>query len=776
MLRRLCLPLAAAGAVIGLGVTAHAQAPDAPPGGGDAAELAPLPIDLSGPQATVRSFLLTMQAATAERPESIDRAIQCLDVDYLREEPDALQRSRRLAALLFDVLNALTIDPAAIEAASRRRQVVIQEFEPLPGEREGHAISLTREEDRWRFSEETLRDLTTLRALSLTATADGGTPGESVRAAFASPRATMSTFLSALNREVPDAELAADCLLPVRGAGTAWPVVRDDFAYALYAVLLRVRPLVLTTVPERIQDDHFTWFVHRRGRIVLERATETDADRGIWRGEWRFSQPTVDSLVELYQAFGHQPLPLETIEAGYRERLSAGLQIGRSVPASLQHRVLGLRAWKVLGLVLLLLAALLAYALSHALARLSFVLMSRFGRFETTPYRRKRLFQSVGLLAMFTVVFAVIHGNYLLLPLDLLGFIHPLSLTLVGATAALVGLRVVTIAQYFHRTGTIPREKASAGLALPLLESFFRFAIAAIFIAFFLSLLGFTDTAVLGGLGIFGAAVGFAAQGTLANIVAAISIIYDQPFRVGDWVHLNGMDATVERLGPISVRIRTFYDSLLVIPNSHFLTNLVDNYGERRYRRLKTYLRLRYDTPPDRIDSFCEGLRELVRLHPYMRKDVFHIYLNELTPSSADVLVYVYFLVPDWATELRERHRFLIDALTLARELGIELAFPTQRLLLEQVEREGAAEAGPVPKPDGTADAIQEAIDEGRGRALALFHRTYGRPPRPRAPVVIQPTDDVTEPTDDVTEPNDGVRPQFDSDVEVGADDGGDGR
>jgi hypothetical protein len=48
-----------------------------------------------------------------------------------------------------------------------------------------------------------------------------------------------------------------------------------------------------------------------------------------------------------------------------------------------------------------------------------------------------------------------------------------------------------------------------------------------------------------------------AAQGSISNIVAAISIVYDRPFRVGDWVNLNGLDATVERLGLVSVRLRT---------------------------------------------------------------------------------------------------------------------------------------------------------------------------------------------------------------------------
>jgi MscS family membrane protein len=104
--------------------------------------------------------------------------------------------------------------------------------------------------------------------------------------------------------------------------------------------------------------------------------------------------------------------------------------------------------------------------------------------------------------------------------------------------------------------------------------------------------------------------------------------------------------------------------------------------GQRRYRRLKCNVSLTYDTPPDKIEAFCEGVREIIRLHPYMRKDYFHVYLNALGASSLDVLVYVFWETPDWSTELRERQRFLLDILRLAKTQQIDMAFPTQTLHL----------------------------------------------------------------------------------------------
>ena len=149
--------------------------------------------------------------------------------------------------------------------------------------------------------------------------------------------------------------------------------------------------------------------------------------------------------------------------------------------------------------------------------------------------------------------------------------------------------------------------------------------------------------------------------------------------------------------------------------------------GKRRYRRLSTKLAIAYDTPPDRIESFCEAIRELVRQHPYMRKDYYQVYLNDLGSSSLDVLVYVFWETPDWSTELRERHRFLLDCLRVAQKLGIEYAYPTQTLYLKR-PGDGDRAAGEAP------ELVEE---EGRRVARAVVEASTGlgrKPPPVRFP------------------------------------------
>jgi len=200
---------------------------------------------------------------------------------------------------------------------------------------------------------------------------------------------------------------------------------------------------------------------------------------------------------------------------------------------------------------------------------------------------------------------------------------------------------------------------------------------------------GYSITTLVAGLGLGGLAIALAAQDTLANVMGSLAIVADRPFQVGDWVLVDGYEGTVERVGLRSTRVRTFYDSVVSVPNSKVVNSIVDNMGQRKFRRMKHMLALRYDTDPDRIQAFVDGVRGLILKNPAMRHDYFEIHLNRFADSSVDVLVYCFFRVPNWHEELSERHNFLLSILRLAKEIGVDFAFPTRTLALEHPPGDG---------------------------------------------------------------------------------------
>jgi MscS family membrane protein len=219
---------------------------------------------------------------------------------------------------------------------------------------------------------------------------------------------------------------------------------------------------------------------------------------------------------------------------------------------------------------------------------------------------------------------------------------------------------------------------------LPILKRAVQFLILAFWLIHILSIIGVNVTALVAGISIGGLAVALAAQDTLKNLFGSVTIFLDRPFQVGDWVSFGDGEGIIEEVGIRSTRIRSFKNSLIYVPNSKISDTTVDNFGLRVYRRYSAKIGVTYNTPPDKIELFVEGLRKLVAEHPDTRKDYFEIHLNDLNAYSIDILFYIFFQVPGWSEELKAKHEIIMGILRLADEIGVQFAFPSQSIYLEK--------------------------------------------------------------------------------------------
>ena len=107
---------------------------------------------------------------------------------------------------------------------------------------------------------------------------------------------------------------------------------------------------------------------------------------------------------------------------------------------------------------------------------------------------------------------------------------------------------------------------------------------------------------IIAGLGIGGIAFALAAKDTLSNIFGSLTVLVDRPFHIGDWVVIGGeTEGNVEDVGLRSTRIRTFYDSIVTVPNGQLTNVVIDNFGQRKYRRYRTNVSVEYSTPLKRL-------------------------------------------------------------------------------------------------------------------------------------------------------------------------------
>jgi MscS family membrane protein len=516
-----------------------------------------------------------------------------------------------------------------------------------------------------------------------------------VPAERASPRATMTTFLEAVNQR--DWERATDTLNMQREGFTSDVVLARgmDMAAGLKAVIDRVAFVDLDEIPRDMGGRHsYVWRTVEGIPITLER---------VGHGEWLFSRETLDALPDLWDAVQDREV-VEGVEAAPE---TPAMWLRSQMPEGLQDRGFILEHWQWLALAALVFLGVLVHRV------LTFVLVRVVGGHLARRLKARRIddelirsaMRPLGLVAM-AVLWWV--GLYVLgLPAQALAVLLLAVKFLAIAAIVWSAYRAVDVGAAILESYAAETATKYDDLLIPLLRSSAKIFIAAFGVVFLADNLDINITGLLAGLGIGGIAFALAAQDTVKNFFGSVTVLIDRPFQVGDWIVVSGIEGTVEAVGFRSTRIRTFYNSLVTLPNSNLISADVDNYGARRYRRWKTHLGVAYDTPPEKVDVLCEGVRELVRRHPYTRKDYFHVYLNQFGPSSLDILLYVFWETPDWSTELRERHRLAVDILRLTHHLGVEIAFPTQTLYLK---RGGDTEA------ESADDSFAEVVRAGQQR------------------------------------------------------------
>jgi MscS family membrane protein len=91
---------------------------------------------------------------------------------------------------------------------------------------------------------------------------------------------------------------------------------------------------------------------------------------------------------------------------------------------------------------------------------------------------------------------------------------------------------------------------------------------------------GYNVTSLIASLGIGGLAVALAAQEILKNILGGFVIMFDQPFRIGEWVVINETEGVVQEIGLRSTRVKTFRGEFITIPNHYITESMICNFNK----------------------------------------------------------------------------------------------------------------------------------------------------------------------------------------------------
>jgi small-conductance mechanosensitive channel len=156
-----------------------------------------------------------------------------------------------------------------------------------------------------------------------------------------------------------------------------------------------------------------------------------------------------------------------------------------------------------------------------------------------------------------------------------------------------------------------------------------------------LSELGVRLSALLGAAGLVGIAVGIASQKSLGNIISGFFLVSDRTFEVGDVVKIGTITGLVHSLDLLSIKLRTFDNTLIRIPNDEIISTDLTNITRFPIRRMDFKLRVAYK---ERLPVVKELLLDIARSNPLCltEPEPFFMY-TEFGSSGIEILFAVWF-------------------------------------------------------------------------------------------------------------------------------------
>lgn len=188
-------------------------------------------------------------------------------------------------------------------------------------------------------------------------------------------------------------------------------------------------------------------------------------------------------------------------------------------------------------------------------------------------------------------------------------------------------------------------------------------------------------TALITGLGIGGVAVALAAQNVLGDLFAALAIITDRPFMIGDFIVSGTEMGTIEDIGWKTTRLLSLSGEQIIMANSNLLSSRVRNYRNMKERRVVFSFGVTYDTGSEKLAALPPMVKDIIQAVPKTRFDRCHF--MHYGDSSLDFETVYYFLGPDYNQHMDAQQAILLELYRRCEAHDISFAFPTRTVYIE---------------------------------------------------------------------------------------------
>ncbi|MVB10513.1 Mechanosensitive ion channel [Caprobacter fermentans] len=222
------------------------------------------------------------------------------------------------------------------------------------------------------------------------------------------------------------------------------------------------------------------------------------------------------------------------------------------------------------------------------------------------------------------------------------------------------------------------------GVLFPFLSKILRFIILCLAFLIIAQEWNYSISGLLAGLGLGGLAFALAAQDMLSNLFGGLVIFLDRPFTIGDWIQADDTEGTVEDINFRSVKVRTFSQAVVTIPNSKLVDRPVTNYSRMGKRKVSFTVGLKYGTTERQLRACADRIRQMLLQNEEIDPDTVIVAFNSIGESSLDLMLYFFTKTTDWQKHLKVREDVFYGVLRIVEEEKAEIAFPTRTVQVEK--------------------------------------------------------------------------------------------
>lgn len=201
-----------------------------------------------------------------------------------------------------------------------------------------------------------------------------------------------------------------------------------------------------------------------------------------------------------------------------------------------------------------------------------------------------------------------------------------------------------------------------------------------------LSNLGYNVTALITWAWIWGLAVALAAQKTLSNVFGAITVLLTKPFKVWDFVRIDGQTWTVKEMWISHLTMVDKEGYFVLIPNEKLISNNIENLTKRETRRTEFSIGIEYWTTLLKTKKAVEILENILTKYKELEEiSSFRVNFDTFWDFSLNIYVTYFSLINDnYLLYVKQKEKINLDIKAEFDKAKISMAFPTQEVILKK--------------------------------------------------------------------------------------------